>query len=331
MALHLLSAAGRSLQRYRLFGPFVLDSHARKLTVFGATVPLTAKPLAILEQLLAAEGGIVTRDQLMAAVWPNEFAGEATLSQHVHVLRDALREYSRGGLDIVTVPKVGYRIALPPTPARQPRSAVASSNYLKGRFHVERRTEADFVRAIACFEAVLEVEPDHAEAYVGIAEALILLGSYICRVPSEVYPKARTLLQKAIELQPALGIAYAHLAGISFSYDRDIDAALALYDRALTIDPQNASVLSYRFWLYIAIGRMEMAMADLQAAISMQPYSPRLWTCLGVAHLYEEKYEEAETHLRAAVEIDDSHYLPTYYLCAVKGKRVAVSSETGAA
>jgi hypothetical protein len=73
------------------FGPFQLDAGARLLTRDGATVPLTPKVFDTLVVLVENSGRMVSKEELMEAVWPGTFVEEMNLTQNISVLRRAGR------------------------------------------------------------------------------------------------------------------------------------------------------------------------------------------------------------------------------------------------
>lgn len=82
-----------------------------QLTVRGQSVELERKPLELLRYLLTRPGEVVRKEELLEAVWPGLTVVDASLATAVSKLRRALGEQ-----DIIqTVPRVGYRIAVPVT------------------------------------------------------------------------------------------------------------------------------------------------------------------------------------------------------------------------
>jgi DNA-binding winged helix-turn-helix (wHTH) protein len=90
------------------FGPFRLDVAERTLARNGVGVPLRAKLFDTLVTLLRHAGRLVTREELIAAVWPDSIVEEGNLSHNVSALRKVLRDGARAKY-IETVPKRGYR------------------------------------------------------------------------------------------------------------------------------------------------------------------------------------------------------------------------------
>ncbi len=100
------------------FGRFRLDLGRRELSRDGVPVHLSVRALDILCELVAAKGGVVTKDELMAGVWHGLVVEESNIHVHVSGLRKALDEGAGGHSYVVTVPGRGYRfIGLQPPPS----------------------------------------------------------------------------------------------------------------------------------------------------------------------------------------------------------------------
>ena len=104
------------------FGPFRLDLVRRQLTRDGAPVRLGARSMDILCVLAAAKGELVTKDQLMARIWPGNIVEENAIQVHVSALRKAIDDEQNSASYVVTVPGRGYRFVCP-APSSGGRSA----------------------------------------------------------------------------------------------------------------------------------------------------------------------------------------------------------------
>jgi DNA-binding winged helix-turn-helix (wHTH) protein/tetratricopeptide (TPR) repeat protein len=93
------------------FGPFRVDAEKETLLRSGDPVPLTPKTFQILLVLVRHSQEIVTKDDLLKAVWPDTFVEEANLSRNIFMLRKALGESPQDHKYILTVPGRGYRLA----------------------------------------------------------------------------------------------------------------------------------------------------------------------------------------------------------------------------
>ncbi len=91
------------------FGPFRLNPPERLLLREATPVPLTPKVFDTLVVLVRRSGHVVSKDELMRALWPDTSVEEANLTQNVFTLRKVLDQHHRGSSYIETVPKLGYR------------------------------------------------------------------------------------------------------------------------------------------------------------------------------------------------------------------------------
>lgn len=87
------------------------DEQRRELRINGVRVDLEAKPLEVLLQLLQHAGEVVTKDELLEAVWPGTVVVDGSLATAVSKLRKAICDEEQ--LTILTVPRTGYRLAVP--------------------------------------------------------------------------------------------------------------------------------------------------------------------------------------------------------------------------
>ena len=72
------------------FGPFRLDLRRRRLSRDGTVLPLTPTVIDVLIHLASNAGRVVTKDELLEAVWPDRVVEEANVKQAVFTLRKAL-------------------------------------------------------------------------------------------------------------------------------------------------------------------------------------------------------------------------------------------------
>ncbi len=110
-----------------VFGPFSLDRSGKVLLRDGAPVDAGQRGIALLKALIAARGSAVTKAELLETAWPDVIVDEGNLTVQIASLRKVLGITPDGGEWIVTVPRVGYRLAgQAPTPPTAPRADAAS-------------------------------------------------------------------------------------------------------------------------------------------------------------------------------------------------------------
>jgi DNA-binding winged helix-turn-helix (wHTH) protein/TolB-like protein/Tfp pilus assembly protein PilF len=108
------------------FGEFRLEPDERLLARNSQPIPLAPKAFDLLVLLVQNSGRLVTKDQIMQAVWPRSFVEEANLTVTVSTLRKALGNKERGSEHIETVPKGGYRFVAPVREVDCARAEVAA-------------------------------------------------------------------------------------------------------------------------------------------------------------------------------------------------------------
>ena len=91
-----------------LFGPFRLLPTQFLLLEGDKPVHLGSRALEILIVLLERPGELVSKQELMARVWPNVFVEPANLTVHMSALRRTLRDGRAGNRFIINVPGRGY-------------------------------------------------------------------------------------------------------------------------------------------------------------------------------------------------------------------------------
>ena len=157
------------------FGPFRVDVRSRTLQRDGTSVPLGARSFDILCVLAAMRGNVVTKDELMARVWPGMIVEENTVHVHVSALRKALTEGNEGQRYIVTVPGRGYRFvgelpqaSLPALP-EQPSIAVLPFQNFGGDLddYFADGVVEDIITALTRFPALFVIARNSSFAYKG--------------------------------------------------------------------------------------------------------------------------------------------------------------------
>ena len=103
------SANQKSKELYE-FGPFRVNPEKEILLRAGEPIQLAPKTFQILLVLVRHSNEVVTKEDLMKAVWPDTFVEEANLSRNIFMLRKALGERPQDHRYVVTVPGRGYRL-----------------------------------------------------------------------------------------------------------------------------------------------------------------------------------------------------------------------------
>jgi DNA-binding winged helix-turn-helix (wHTH) protein len=105
--------AGVREGKFYQFGAFVLDPTRRVLTHDSVPVALSSTPFETLLFLVENPGRVVSKDELLDAVWPRRVVDEANVSQTIFTLRKSLAAVGGDQTYIATAPGQGYRFAQP--------------------------------------------------------------------------------------------------------------------------------------------------------------------------------------------------------------------------
>jgi len=102
------------------FGPYVLDPQRRTLYCDESPVPITPKAFDVLLFLAQNPNRLITKDELLKAIWGETFVEEGNLTQHISHLRKALADNSEDSRLIVTISRKGYQFTADVAQAETP-------------------------------------------------------------------------------------------------------------------------------------------------------------------------------------------------------------------
>jgi TolB-like protein/Flp pilus assembly protein TadD len=178
--------------------------------------------------------------------------------------------------------------------------------YLKGLYHLYRKTPADTAEALRHFEQAAALQPDYALAHLGLSETYgQMAGSaYDLLPPLEAYPKARAAAKRAAELEPDLGRAYNSLAWIAFVLDHDPQSAENQFRRALALDPNYPDTHQTYAGMLARLSRFDEAIREMKRAQELDPLSSYFTTSVGFALHWARRHDEAATWFRRVLDVD---------------------------
>jgi TolB-like protein/Tfp pilus assembly protein PilF len=193
--------------------------------------------------------------------------------------------------------------------ARPTENTEAYQLYLKGRFFWNKRTGQNLNKAADYFNQAIAADRKYALAYVGLADAYVLMPLYGAGAPRDCYPKAKTAAKKALELDDRSAEAHTSLAQVSCYYDLDYPQALREFQRAIELNPNYATAHQwYGSSGLAALGRFDEAIVELKRAIELDPLSLVINTDLGNTYYRARRYDEAIDQMRKTLEMDPGFY-----------------------
>ena len=186
---------------------------------------------------------------------------------------------------------------------RQVVNPEAHLEYLKGRHNVAATSPQAIELALRHFKRALEIEPEFAPAWAGIARCHNTRGARGMAPPAEANADALAAAQRALELDPALPDAHAALA-VTMMQGRRFPEATRAFEKAIELNPGLADVYDDLGRLYYLFERHEQAQRAMLKALSLDPLSMIVHTAVGDAYYYAREYERSLVYYRKAIELD---------------------------
>ncbi|HSJ13329.1 MAG TPA: tetratricopeptide repeat protein [Longimicrobiales bacterium] len=183
--------------------------------------------------------------------------------------------------------------------------------YLRGRYIWWTTSNEDGVqRSIAHFRRALARDSTFAQAWVGLADALLELTSSYHVTPATVVAPARDALLRAIALDPYLADAHASLGYLATFHDHRWQDAESSFLRALALDARHANARLWLAWLLTARGRHDEAVAQIRQAQAYEPLSRLLGARLATMLYFARNYEGCIRQANSSIEADSTFWLP---------------------
>jgi TolB-like protein/Tfp pilus assembly protein PilF len=201
--------------------------------------------------------------------------------------------------------------------------------YLKGRFFWNKRTAADFRKAIEYYDQAIAKDPNYALAYVGLADSHLLLSAYGATSPKEAATPARAALKKALDLDDSLAQAHAS-SGLLATLELDLNRGISELDRAIQLNPNYATAHQWIALPLMSIGQSDRAVAEGKRAIELDPLSLICNADLSWVYFNARRFDEAEAQARKTLEMDSRFYRAHFRLgeaLQFKGKLIDAIAE----
>lgn len=197
---------------------------------------------------------------------------------------------------------------------RGTENAQAYQEYLLGRFFWNKRTVDNLQKAIEHFDKSIEKDSNFALPYTGLADSYQLLAEYGAATPNEVFPKARSAANKALEIDDQSAEAHTALAYTQAFYDWDWAGAERSFKRAIELNPNYATAYQWYGEYLLAMGRFEESQTQFERALEIDPASPIILSDLAAFYDYLGNSEKEIEQSRKVIEIDPNFAYGYFYL-----------------
>jgi TolB-like protein/Tfp pilus assembly protein PilF len=175
--------------------------------------------------------------------------------------------------------------------------------YQLGKQRMARRTSAGLSEAEKYFQKAIDLDPQFALAYAGLADTLVLQVDYALAPGATTLQRADDGAERALQLDPGLAEAWtssAMIARLREQYDR----ADPMFLRAIGLNPNYATAHHWYSRMLGDLGRGDDALTQAQRAVELDPLSAIINKNMADRLQYLGRFQDAVDRYRKAIEID---------------------------
>lgn len=186
--------------------------------------------------------------------------------------------------------------------------------YLKGRNYLNKRTADGLHLGIEYFRQAIDVDPDYAPAYAGLADCYNMLVVYGISKPEEAFPRAKEAALKALKIDDTLAEAHTSLAFVKHRWDWERAEAEQQFRLAIRYKPGYAPAHQWFSSYLVAVERFDEAIAEARRAQELEPLSFISNLHLGWILYLAGRYDEAIDHCKKLLDVDPNFFPAHRYL-----------------
>lgn len=180
--------------------------------------------------------------------------------------------------------------------------------YLQGRYQAVKMTKESLEKGIRYLEQAIEIDPNYALAYSGLAFYYVQSLDQIMP-PEEAMPKSRTAALKALELDETLAEAHVSLAFIHWQYEWNWENAEKEYKRAIELAPENCeNRAAYGFFL-VLMGQFDQGITEINEAVRLNPLSIETGLYVPASYYFSRRYDLSLQKAREGIETTPDFWL----------------------
>lgn len=291
------------------FSGFRVDVMSRELfDPSDKPLSLTSRALDVLVFLIEHRDRVVSKEELLAAVWVGRVVEENNLTHAISSLRKVFGVGAGEHHYIRTFPTRGYRFVADLTDGaiaagRRATDPAAERLYLAARDLIDAPNSSRAKRAIGMFRQVLDIDPSHSRAWSGLAAAWRELTMTGDMDPKRAFPLAKAAVERALALDPASPEAHAARACNLLWNDWDWQGAELACQRAIELGPCVPDGHFTYAHLLNNLGRFDEALAQARIARELNPVAPLINLLESVFLAIAGRIGEAEARMTQALEI----------------------------
>jgi DNA-binding winged helix-turn-helix (wHTH) protein/tetratricopeptide (TPR) repeat protein len=181
--------------------------------------------------------------------------------------------------------------------------------YLKGRYYWNKKSAEGYRKAIESFQGAIEIDPNFAMAYSGLADSYVAFDFYGVLPTWETSPIAKAAALKALAIDDTLTEAHCSLACIKMMFERDWAGAEREFKRAIELSPSYAHAHIWYSNFLMAMGRIEESSVESQIARKLDPLDGEVNQYLGWHFMHVRQFDRAISSLEKTLERHPGFFL----------------------
>ena len=182
----------------------------------------------------------------------------------------------------------------------------------KARVELTRYTRESSQRAVAIYQEAIQADPNYADAYVGLADALGHQVGTSIEYPMDSFPKAITALEKALSINPNHAAALAKSSHFAMVFEWNVEKAKQLIAKANEINPLNTDVILHDVEMLMRTAKYEEAGDRIYDALKNDPKSSMLLMYLTGSYEARGMTDKADEYAIKALEISPHAQYPIH-------------------
>ena len=200
-----------------------------------------------------------------------------------------------------------------PSPNQYPKNSEVYQLYLKGRYFYYLYTYDSHKKAIQYFEQVINLDPDFALGYAGLADVYGIWSAL--ELPREAaITKSKDYVMKALKLDESIAEAHTTLGYIKMDYDWDWQGAEKELRRAIELNPNYVFAYHILSHYLLLMGQNDESLGVSKRALELAPLDLEINGHLGFHYYWIREYDKSIEQYTKTLEIDPNYPWTNTYL-----------------
>ena len=181
--------------------------------------------------------------------------------------------------------------------------------YLQGRYHVNKYngTEA-FTNGIKYYEAAIQVAPDYALAYAGIAYCYFELWMDSLLPPEQCLPQLNHAVKRSMELDDTIAESHLALADLKLFCEWDFKTANKEFQKVLELNPNSAEGNAHYAMYHLLLGNYKESCRLASISHSLEPFSLQNNWEVAWTFFYSQQADKALELGRSMIQMEPAFF-----------------------